>query len=149
MVPGSATESLPDARRIITIVNERGHLCDYKMESGVLVMVKDRGHVKKQAELAIYRAANEKVRVEAVTPEELAGMTNIEAAALNLARRAALGDGSDVDRLLDRLVGKPKQSSETVNLNLTLDDILMGSDEEEEKREDPRPVYEVETDPNE
>lgn len=96
-----------------------------------MVKIKDHGHVKKHAELAIMRTVMETVRIEPYTPEELSKMTYIEAAAKNLARRGALGDGDDVDRLLDRVMGRPKQSSETVNVNLTLDDILTASDNQD------------------
>lgn len=120
-----------EPQKTIKKIDHRGHIIECKMESGVMVKIKDHGHVKKHAELAIMRTVMETVRIEPYTPEELSKMTYIEAAAKNLARRGALGDGDDVDRLLDRVMGRPKQSSETVNVNLTLDDILTASDNQD------------------
>lgn len=129
--------------KVVKKIDHRGHIIECKMESGVLVKIRDHGHVKKHAERAIFRAMMEVVRTEPYTPEELSKMTHIEAAAKNLARRGALGDGSDIERLLDRVMGKPKQSSETVSLNLTLDDILTASDRTSEEPE----VIELEGEP--
>ncbi len=53
-----------------------------------------------------------------------AGMTNIEVIAIRLAERAASGDMKATTELLDRILGKPKQSHETVGVKMSYQDFL-------------------------
>ena len=55
---------------------------------------------------------------------ELYGLSYAEVAAIKLARNAAKGDTTAINALLDRMVGKPKQSIETKNLNMSYQDYL-------------------------
>ncbi len=56
--------------------------------------------------------------------ERFEGMTNAEVAMILQAEAAAHGDQKALDMLQDRVVGKPKMTSETKNLNLTYEDML-------------------------
>lgn len=55
---------------------------------------------------------------------EFAGLTKLEVMAKNIASNAALGGIDSVNQMLDRILGKPKQSSESKNLNVTYQDFL-------------------------
>lgn len=55
---------------------------------------------------------------------EFHGLTNAEVMMIRVARRAAAGDFSATDMILDRVLGKPKQSSENVNVKVTYEDFL-------------------------
>lgn len=52
------------------------------------------------------------------------GMTKAEVMALRLADRAAAGDNKATTEVLDRVLGKPKQSVETVGVKMTYHDFL-------------------------
>lgn len=56
--------------------------------------------------------------------EKFAGMTNVEAMMVRKAEKAANGDDGAANDLLDRVLGKPKQSVESKTLNLTYEDLL-------------------------
>ncbi len=56
--------------------------------------------------------------------ERFEGMTNAEVAMILQAEAAAHGDQKALDMLQDRVVGKPKMTSETKNLNMTYEDML-------------------------
>ena len=68
----------------------------------------------------------EKARLIAEHEAELEfdGLTNAEVMFIKIARRAASGDSAAENTLLDRMLGKPKQSVESKNLNLTYEDLL-------------------------
>ncbi len=51
-------------------------------------------------------------------------MSNGEVALIRLARRAASGDDKATTELLDRLLGKPKQQTENLNMSMTLEEYL-------------------------
>jgi len=55
---------------------------------------------------------------------ELYGLSYMEAATIQLARQAAMGDQKAIDMLLDRNIGKPKQTNENKNMNMTYQDFL-------------------------
>jgi hypothetical protein len=55
---------------------------------------------------------------------EFDGMTNAEVMMVRMARKAAAGDLSVASELLDRVLGRPKQSVESKSLNLTYEDFL-------------------------
>ncbi len=65
--------------------------------------------------------------------ERFEGMTNAEVAMILLAEAAAHGDQKALDMLQDRVVGKPKMTSETKNLNMTYEDMLDVIARKEEK----------------
>lgn len=81
-----------------------------------------------------------------------AGMTNMEVIAIRLAERAAEGNDKATTELLDRILGKPKQSHETVGVRLTYQDFLKHCDDEFHDEDDalfdenpPPTVIEVES----
>ena len=105
-------------------IDEHGNVGKYKIESGVPVKVKDLGSIKDFFNHAIMKAS-------VMSPEDLlvadfGEMTHIEIAAIKLAAYAAAGDLKATQELMDRVLGKAKQVSESTNLNLTIDDILNG-----------------------
>lgn len=55
---------------------------------------------------------------------ELFGMSKLEVSLIKMARAAADGDKWAINFLLDRAVGKPKQTSETVKMDMTYEDYL-------------------------
>lgn len=55
---------------------------------------------------------------------EFAGVTNAEVMMIKMARKAATGDIAATEMLLDRVLGKPKQTSEVQSLHLTYEDFL-------------------------
>lgn len=58
-------------------------------------------------------------------PSRFWGMTNAEAMITRLVESAAKsGDKDEVEKILDRLLGKPKQTSETIKTTLTYEDRL-------------------------
>jgi hypothetical protein len=59
-----------------------------------------------------------------VSDEEFVGMTNAEVMLVRMARLAAGGDLSAANVLLDRVLGKPKQSIESKNVNVSYADVL-------------------------
>lgn len=52
------------------------------------------------------------------------GMTNIEVMWIRLAEKAANGDMSAANMILDRILGKPKQSVESTSLSMTYQEFL-------------------------
>ena len=60
------------------------------------------------------------------------GLTNIEVTLLRMAKAAASGDLSTANVLLDRILGKPKQSVESKSLTLTYEDWLKAQAAKEE-----------------
>ncbi len=67
--------------------------------------------------------------------ERFEGMTNAEVAMILLAESAAHGDQKALDMLQDRVVGKPKMTSENKNINMTYEDLLDVIALKEEKEE--------------
>lgn len=66
------------------------------------------------------------------------GMTNAEVMAIRLAEKAASGDHKATEQLLDRILGKPKQSVETVGVKMNYKDfldVLAGNPEIQDKAE--------------
>ncbi len=63
--------------------------------------------------------------------KEFEGMNNAEVATIRLAEAAAHGDQKAIDMLQDRVVGKPKISTENKNINLTYEDFLDAIDRKE------------------
>ena len=63
------------------------------------------------------------VDVREIEPEFL-GMTNGEVMLIKLAQKAAAGDGDTAFRLLERVLGKPRQQTENLNVNTTYAEYL-------------------------
>ena len=105
-------------------VDNYGHVCKYKIESGAPVMVADLGDIKKLFNKAIQKAAM--LTPEMITTLDFGSMTHIELAAIKVAVAAAGGDLQATQEICDRIMGKAKLVSESRNLNLTIDDILNG-----------------------
>lgn len=73
-----------------------------------------------------YFDPEDELRVEmGLKPSRFYGMTNAEAMITRLVDNAArTGDKDEVEKILDRLLGKPKQTSETIKTTLTYEDRL-------------------------
>lgn len=56
--------------------------------------------------------------------QEFVGLTNAEVMIIRLARAAAEGNLSSIESLLDRSLGRPKQSVETKSMSMTYADVL-------------------------
>ncbi len=115
----------PPEDRTYQEVNDRGHIIVYKQESGVPVKLQDLGHIKDRFNQAIWKAALRHPN-KPLTEEELEEITNVDLAAVQLASRAAGGDMDAINALFDRVLGKPKQTSESINVDLNIDAILTG-----------------------
>lgn len=111
-------------------IDERGNVCKYKVESGVPVKVADLGNIKDVFNHAIQKAAM--MSPDQLETVEFGDLTHIEIAAIKLACFAAAGDLKATQELFDRVLGKAKQVSESMNLNLTIDDVLNGIQAKEE-----------------
>ncbi len=61
--------------------------------------------------------------------ERFRGMTNMEVMAIRMAERAANGGEKAVTEILDRIMGKPKQSHETVGVRMTYQDFIKACEE--------------------
>jgi hypothetical protein len=57
---------------------------------------------------------------------EYEGMTNAEVMAIKLVRQAAKGDTAVISEVLDRVIGKPKQSIDSRTMTMTYQDYLEG-----------------------
>ena len=55
---------------------------------------------------------------------EFEGMTNAEVMIIRMARTAACGDQAAADKMLDRVLGRPKQSVESKSMTMTYADVL-------------------------
>lgn len=104
---------------------DRGRVWECKRESGLEVRIRQIGSVKDALSNAIGNAILAQSRE--IPAEELSKMTHLEKAAYHLARAAGEGDVSCFETVLDRLVGKPKQVSETFQAKMTIDGALSGS----------------------
>ena len=121
---GSMPKVLTDKDVYYNQIDKNGNVSKYKLESGVPVKVADLGSIKDFFNQAIMRAS-------VMTPDQVADldfgdMTHVEIAAIKIAAYAAAGDVKATQELLDRVLGRAKQVSESTNLNLTIDDILSG-----------------------
>jgi len=103
-----------------TKVTQSGQVVQYRITNGVEVIEKELGSIKDIAKKALFEAAMTKLDEKPDTKR----MTAVELAAYQLAKKAAAGNREAITELLDRILGKPKQSVETKNLNLTLEDVL-------------------------
>ena len=56
--------------------------------------------------------------------QEFAGLTNAEVMIIRLARAAAEGNLASIESMLDRALGRPKQSMETKSLTMSYADVL-------------------------
>lgn len=75
-----------------------------------------------------------------VVEPEFEGRTNLEVAFIRRARKAAGGDSKELDALLDRVLGKPKQSTETVQMRMSYTqylDFLAEKDAQDTEAGDP------------
>ncbi len=93
-----------------------------KLESGAPVVVEDLGSVKDWFRKALEKAAI--MRPGDVKRIDEGELSHIELATIRLCVRASQGCLDATKELLDRVMGKSKQYSESTNVNLTLDDVL-------------------------
>lgn len=68
---------------------------------------------------------------------EFEGMTNAEVMVIKEAQRAAAGNSDATHRLLDRILGKPKQQNENLNVNASYSDYLESLERQENTTEYP------------
>jgi hypothetical protein len=130
-VPEPPAVNLPAVQddRTFHMVDNKGNVILCKMESGIPVKMRTVGKLKEQVRLALYNAAFANFKEK--TQEEMSKMSNIELAAYNLARAAALGSGDAIEALFDRIIGKPTQSSVSVRANMNVDAALTAEDDGE------------------
>lgn len=64
---------------------------------------------------------------------EFMGMTNAEVMLIKEAQKAAAGNSEATHRLLDRVLGKPKQQNENLNVNASYADFLESQAEQEDE----------------
>lgn len=64
------------------------------------------------------------LEIELEIDEDYDGMTNGEVMMMEMARDAARGDHRAADMLLDRILGKPKMTTENKNLNISYEQYL-------------------------
>lgn len=112
-------------------VMPNGNVAKMKLESGIPVVVEDLGKAADWMKKAV-------TRMMMLTPKEvstldLGEMTHLELASLRLAMAAAAGCLKSTQEMFDRVMGRPKQVNENYNANVSLDDILLGKDRENEK----------------
>lgn len=74
---------------------------------------------KNQREVDLQRA-----EYEWEQDQEFAGLTNAEVMIIRLARAAAEGNLASIESMLDRALGRPKQSMETKSLTMSYADVL-------------------------
>lgn len=92
-----------------------------------------------------YTDDNDELAIEmGLPPSEFYGRPLIEVMLIKRTRAAArTGDDDKIERTLDRAIGKPKTSSENVNLNGSYEDFLKAA-AELMKPKGPRPVEDAE-----
>jgi hypothetical protein len=109
-------------------VDARGkvYVCK-KTDDGVIVRVREAGTIKDVLTQELRKAAIMKPsEITEALQSEPDSMTAFERAALTLASSAAAGDREAINTLLDRIIGRPKQTSESVSVSFSIDDILTG-----------------------
>lgn len=106
---------------------DKNTVYECKNESGVIVRLRPIGSVKDLVKKALGDAAFS-LGVE-LTEAQLLKMTHVERAAYHLARAASGGDVEAFEKLLDRLIGKPKQVSESVTAKFSVDGVLSADGE--------------------
>lgn len=75
---------------------------------------------------------NEKLGINVIDPR-FEGMSNAEVMWVRMAEKAAAGDIDAAKMILDRVLGKPKQSVETTTMTLTYPEFLEHLARQEEK----------------
>jgi len=70
------------------------------------------------------------IQQKVINPEYV-GMLNLEVLIVEQFKRAQAGDQKAISEIMDRILGKPKQSVESTNMNLSYTDFLMRSAQEE------------------
>lgn len=140
-LPSEIPPSFPDIidDRTFTLVDpQTGNVIECKKESGVVVRLRSLGNVREWAKSALARIALSPCNT--LTPEQMSHMSHFELAAYHLSLAASSGGRDAITELFDRILGKPKQSSESVTISDTVDSILA----REAPPEPPRYVGEAE-----
>jgi len=89
-----------------------------------LVLPLDPGKDATRAQRAQYDAECERLEYEHSSEMEFLGMTNAVVMVIKQARAAAKGDPGATRDMLDRVLGKPKQSVESTSVVLSYEDVL-------------------------
>lgn len=89
-----------------------------------LILPLDPGKDATRAQRAAYDAECERLEYEHSLELEFQGMTNAEVMVIRQARAAAKGDPAATRDMLDRVLGKPKQSVESTSVVLSYEDVL-------------------------
>jgi hypothetical protein len=89
-----------------------------------LILPLDPGKDCTEARRAQYEMEREAAEVAHEAELEFEGMTNAEVMIIKLARAAAAGDKEATSAMMDRVLGRPKQSVESKSLKLTYEDYL-------------------------
>ncbi len=67
-----------------------------------------------------------------VIEKEFRGMTNAEVMMIRMADKAARGSNEAFDKILDRVIGRPKQVNENLNMTMSYEEYLAKLAEEED-----------------
>jgi hypothetical protein len=89
-----------------------------------LILPLDPGRECTEARRAQYELEREAAELAHEAELEFEGMTNAEVMIIKLARAAAAGDKDATSAMMDRVLGRPKQSVESKSLKLTYEDYL-------------------------
>lgn len=122
LLPRFFPDIIDDDRTFTLVDPDSGKVLECKKESGVIVRLRDLGNVRDWAKTALARIALAPC-VE-LTPEQMSHMSHFELAAYHLSLAASSGGRDAMTELFDRILGKPKQSSESVSISDTVDNIL-------------------------
>lgn len=142
-VPGTpgAGGLVPVLQRIVTWDSQgnplvRNHAVFTKIQvSDIAMAAASALHVDPDDELAVALG---------LPPSEFYGMSNLEVMLIKQARWAAKSGETDViEHVLDRLIGRPKQVSESKSLELTYEDYLKEVGRREAKRAQPSVEAEI------
>lgn len=132
-LPAPSETAAPIPRRLV--VFEGGVPTVKEVPLVTPALVKD---IQKAALAEIYCEPDDALAIElGLPPSEFYGRPLIEVMLIRQARRAAVSGESDlVEAILDRLMGKPKTTSENHNINESYEDALtrIGKAEEERRR---------------
>ena len=117
----------PDASKPVTVVPKRVLVWKDGLPTPVDDVLISKAGIEQSMRAALslkYRGYWDVDKQDWVIEAEFLGMTNIEVLAIRMAQGAANGDLDMMKQILDRTLGKPKQSVESVNMNMSYQDFL-------------------------
>lgn len=126
-----------EAKQVSVIIEAQPLQRLVKWENGVPVATSERVPLKKEDISVILGQALVAPfdKDPAYERAEDGNLTNLEVMAHSLARAAAFGDIKAVEVILDRILGKPKQQTENINMRMSYQDFLDSINKNENERE--------------